>query len=268
MVEQRLEPARSRTPAARGSRSAERGRPSRATARGVAGDGDADLVGARSAPRVVSTPTTRAPSAADAGDLAVLDDVDARDDRPRARSPRRRHRGARCRRAAGRRPPRIGKRASSKVEHRGMARTCSRSSSSASMPFRRMALPRRAAASRWASEWYEIEHAALAEHDVEVEVLAQAFPKSQGMLVELGVGAQQVVGAHDRGVASGVAAAQPALLQHRDIGDAVLLGEVVGRRQAVAAAADDHHLVAAAWDLDRARHAARCDGRAWHRARG
>ena len=37
--------------------------------------------------------------------------------------------------------------------------------------------------------------------------------------------------------------AEPALLQHRDVADAVLLGEIVGRRQPVPAAADDHHVV-------------------------
>src|SRR5690606_17766471 len=39
------------------------------------------------------------------------------------------------------------------------------------------------------------------------------------------------------------AAAQPALVDHRDIGDAVLLGEVIGRAEAVTAGADDHHVV-------------------------
>ncbi|MNR34900.1 hypothetical protein D3C85_1527090 [compost metagenome] len=53
----------------------------------------------------------------------------------------------------------------------------------------------------------------------------------------------QVVGAHDGGVARGVAAAQPALLDHRHVGDAVLLGQVVGGGQAVPATADDDHVV-------------------------
>jgi len=39
------------------------------------------------------------------------------------------------------------------------------------------------------------------------------------------------------------AAADPALLQHGDVADAVLLGEVVGRGEAVAAAADDDDVV-------------------------
>src|SRR3546814_10809100 len=57
------------------------------------------------------------------------------------------------------------------------------------------------------------------------------------------VGRQQVVGAHDRRVAPDVASAEPALLQHRDPGDAVVLGEVVGGGEPVSAAADDDHVV-------------------------
>ena len=37
--------------------------------------------------------------------------------------------------------------------------------------------------------------------------------------------------------------AEPALLQHRDVADPVLLGEIEGGRQPVPAAADDHDVV-------------------------
>ena len=53
-----------------------------------------------------------------------------------------------------------------------------------------------------------------------------------------------VVGADDRRVAPRVAAAEPALLEHGDVGRAVLLGEVVGGREPVPAAADDDRVVA------------------------
>ncbi len=89
----------------------------------------------------------------------------------------------------------------------------------------------------------EVVDAALGEHDVVVEVLGQAFPQLHGVLVELRRLVPQVVGADDGGVARGVAAAQPALLHHRDVADAVFLGQVIGRGQAVAAAADDDHVV-------------------------
>src|SRR3546814_9662636 len=81
-------------------------------------------------------------------------------------------------------------------------------------------------------------------HHVVVEILGEALPQLQCMLVERRRLVPQVVGAHDGGVAPGVAAAQPAALHHRDGADAVQLGQVIGSRQAVAAAADDDHVVA------------------------
>src|SRR3546814_888724 len=74
-------------------------------------------------------------------------------------------------------------------------------------------------------------------------VLRQPLPQLHRVLVEVGVGGQQVVGAHDGGVASDVAAAEPALLQHGDVGDAVVLGEVVGGGEPMPAAADDDCVV-------------------------
>ncbi len=86
-------------------------------------------------------------------------------------------------------------------------------------------------------------HPALGEHDVVVQLLGQAFPQLYGVVVETGAFIEQVVGADDGGVAAGVAAAQPALFQDGDVAHAVLLGEVVGRAQAMAAAADDHRVI-------------------------
>src|SRR6266481_6662284 len=63
------------------------------------------------------------------------------------------------------------------------------------------------------------------------------------MVVECGALIEQVVGADDGGVAAGVAAADPALLEHRDVGEAVLAGEVVGRSQPVTPAADDERVI-------------------------
>ena len=89
----------------------------------------------------------------------------------------------------------------------------------------------------------QVQHAALAEHQVVVELLRQPLPELQRMLVERGALVPQIVGADHRGVAPGVAAAEPALLQHRDIGDAVEAGEVVGSGQAMTAGADDDDIV-------------------------
>ena len=87
------------------------------------------------------------------------------------------------------------------------------------------------------------EHAARRIHDVVVEFLRQALPELQRMVVERGRFLPQVVGADDGGVAPGVAAAEPALLQDRDIGEAVLLGEVIGGREPMPAGADDDRVI-------------------------
>ena len=85
---------------------------------------------------------------------------------------------------------------------------------------------------------------ALREHQIEVELLAEPLPQPHGVLVESRRFIGEVVGADDRRVAAGVAAPDPALLQHSDIVDAVLPGEVVGGCKAVTAADDDDDVVA------------------------
>ena len=53
----------------------------------------------------------------------------------------------------------------------------------------------------------------------------------------------EIVGADDGRVPPGVAAADPPLFQHRDPRDAVRLREIVGRGEAMAAAAEDDRVV-------------------------
>src|SRR5271156_4461747 len=64
------------------------------------------------------------------------------------------------------------------------------------------------------------------------------------MIVERGAFIEEIVRADDGGVASGIAAADPAFLQHRDVGQAVFAREIVGGPQAMSAAADDDGVVA------------------------
>jgi hypothetical protein len=66
---------------------------------------------------------------------------------------------------------------------------------------------------------HEVQHAARAVHHVEVEVLRELLPQLERELVEMRVGVEVVVRAHDRRVAPGVAAAEPALLEHCDVGE-------------------------------------------------
>jgi hypothetical protein len=71
---------------------------------------------------------------------------------------------------------------------------------------------------------------------------ATAFPVSTGFVEPL-VAVEEVVGAHDGGVAPDIAAADIALVSNCDIADAVVLREIERCRKAMAAAAHDHHVV-------------------------
>ena len=86
--------------------------------------------------------------------------------------------------------------------------------------------------------------AARREHDVVIERLREVLPQLDRMIVERRAFVEQIVRADDGGVAAGVAAADPAFLEHRDVRQAVLLGQIVGGAQAMAAAADDDGIVA------------------------
>ncbi len=90
----------------------------------------------------------------------------------------------------------------------------------------------------------QVEDAPLRHHGVEVQLLLQPAPEVHGQLVERIVPRQQVVRPDDRGVAPDVARADPAFLQHRDVAHAEFLGEVEGGGEPVPAAADDHHVIA------------------------
>ena len=79
--------------------------------------------------------------------------------------------------------------------------------------------------------------------DVEVEVGRQVLKQPHRLVVEAHALGRQVVRADDRGVARGVAAGEPAALQHGHARDAVVAGEIVGGGEPVPAAADDHHVV-------------------------
>jgi hypothetical protein len=81
------------------------------------------------------------------------------------------------------------------------------------------------------------------EHDVVVEGLREILPQAQRVIVKRGALVEQIVRADDRGVAAGVAAADPAFFEDRDVRETVLARQIVGRAQAVTAAADDEGIV-------------------------
>ena len=90
----------------------------------------------------------------------------------------------------------------------------------------------------------EIEHPTMAHHDVEVELTPEPLPELHGVVVDGGAFVVEIVGADNRRVAPGVAAAEPALVDKRNIAEPVLLGEVIGRCRAMSACADDDGIVA------------------------
>jgi hypothetical protein len=88
-----------------------------------------------------------------------------------------------------------------------------------------------------------IEDAALTQHHVEIEFARQPLIEPERQVVEgdrLGI---EVVRPHDGGVAAGVAAAEPALLDHADARAFVGLGEVISGRQPMSAAADNDEVI-------------------------
>ena len=85
----------------------------------------------------------------------------------------------------------------------------------------------------------------LREQEVEVQLCPEPFVELDAAAVELGSLGRSVVRSDDRRIAPGRAGADVALLEDRDIGDAVVLREVVGGREPVRAATDDHDVIPA-----------------------
>ena len=116
-------------------------------------------------------------------------------------------------------------------------------SHSASTPFTWFAAFRRWNSRTSVQGLREANDTALAQQHVEIQRGLQAFPELQRELVDPGARVPEVVAPDDRGVAAHVPEAQPAALDDRDIGDAVVLREVVGRRETMATGAHDDGVV-------------------------
>ena len=141
------------------------------------------------------------------------------------------------------RPPRIGKRALSKSAIGSSLRTSSTPRNSPSTPCRRIefAAPHEGVTLRVAVE--QVQHAALADHRVVIDVLLETLPELHRPFVERDVAGHQVVRADDRRVATDIAAAEPTFFDDGDVANAVDFRQVIGRREPVAATADDDDVV-------------------------
>ena len=208
----------------------------------MAGDGHADLLRPDRAARGFHADDGAARIAHEAGQFAILNDVDAAIGRAARITPD--HcvvpRGAAAalqQPAHDRKPRMIIIEKGRQLAHR---RAVEQLGIDAMQPHR-IAAPGEGVALRVGV--IEVEDAALADHRVIVEVLLEALPQLHRPFVERSVAVEPVIRADDGGVSPGIAAADPSLFDHRDIGDAVHLGEVIGRCQPVAAAAHDHHVV-------------------------
>ena len=197
---------------------------------------------ARICPRVVSTPATRAVLDNETGDLAILHDVDAAVAGAARIAPGDgvvpRGAAALLQQAALNRKARIVE--IEEWQHGANLLAIEQIGIDA-VQSHRIAAPRVGVA--LAVGVIQVQHATLADHGVVVQGLLQAFPELHRQFVEGDVAGQQIIGADDRRVAADIAAADPALFEHGDIGEAVLLGEIIGGGEAVAAAADDHGVI-------------------------
>ena len=227
-------------------------------ARGAAGDGHADLCGADRTARGLD-PDDACAFADEAGHFTVLDDVDAAIARGARVAP---HDGIVPRGAAaslqksavdrkagvlevekGQHAPhaaRIEQFRIDAVHAHGVAAACVR-----------IALRIRV---------IQVQHAALAHHGVVIELLLESLPELHRPLVEGVIAGQQIVRADDRGIAPGIAGADPAFLEDGDFGDAVDLGKVVSGCEPMATAADDDDVVRSFGVRRRARPASSRDG--------
>src|SRR5665213_37742 len=89
----------------------------------------------------------------------------------------------------------------------------------------------------------QVQHAALADHGVVVEVLLESLPELHGPFVERVVARQKIIRADDGGIAAGITGTYPAFLEHSHVRYTVDLRKIVGRRQPMATAADDDDVV-------------------------
>ena len=80
-------------------------------------------------------------------------------------------------------------------------------------------------------------------HDVEINLVRQPLIKLYRLGVKANARGGEVIGANHRGITRRIAATQVGFLQHGNVRDAVILGEVIRGRHTMPPAADNHHVI-------------------------
>jgi hypothetical protein len=93
----------------------------------------------------------------------------------------------------------------------------------------------------------QVQHPALADHRIVVDLLFEPFPQPHRQFVEGDALIKHVIGSDNRRIAACIAAADPSFLENRYVGDAVDLGKIMRRGEAMSAAADDDDIIARLW---------------------
>src|SRR6266850_4878175 len=89
----------------------------------------------------------------------------------------------------------------------------------------------------------ERQHTTLAEEHLIAKILLQGLPQLERMLVNGCRFVPKIIGADDGRVSGRVASCEPAFLQHRDIGQAMIFGQVIGGCKSMTTAAYNDRIV-------------------------
>ena len=92
---------------------------------------------------------------------------------------------------------------------------------------------------------HDIDHPALVVHEVEIQLVGQPLIERHRFHVERNALVAQVVGADGNGVASDIAAAEPASLQDGNLLLPVIPGQVIGGGQPMSTGPDDQRIIVA-----------------------
>src|SRR3546814_14371646 len=86
-------------------------------------------------------------------------------------------------------------------------------------------------------------HAALRKHDVVIQLIGQLLVELDRKFVKGSRFREEIIRADDRRVAAGVAAADPAALAERDVGETMVPRKIISGREAMPATTDNDRVL-------------------------